>query len=143
MKYLILMVVFNLLATTCAKNEKCQVTLESASWLNWFGGIPNVGGTDYSIKFLSQECEDLKIDSVFIDGKSLKFRVNRTENLWEITASKSIKNSISNRNQIMSKPSSTKSAPPPKTARIIYSFNNRSSKIIVDRFTQGKDQFRQ
>ena len=72
MKYLILMVVFNLLATTCAKNEKCQVTLESASWLNWFGGIPNVGGTDYSIKFLSQECEDLKIDSVFIDGQKLE-----------------------------------------------------------------------
>ena len=72
MKYIILIVVFNLLVTTCAKNEKCEMTLESASWLNWFGGIPNVGGTDYSIKFLSQECEDLKIDSVFIDGKKYK-----------------------------------------------------------------------
>lgn len=143
MKYLILMVVFNLLTTTCAENEKCEVTLESASWLNWFGGIPNVNGTDYSIKFLSKACENLKIDSVFIDGKSLKFKINRTENLWEIAASKSIKKSISNRNQKMSKPISNKSAPPPKTARIIYSFNNRSSEIIVDRFTQGKDQFRQ
>ncbi len=142
MKYLILIVVFNFLATTCDKKEKCEVTLESASWLNWFGGIPNVGGTDYSIKFLSQECEDLKIESVFIDEKSLKFKVKRTENLWEIAASKSMKNSMSNRNQKMSKPSSTKSAPPPKTARIIYSFNNRFSEIIVDRFTQGKDQFR-
>ena len=142
MKYLILIVFFNFLATTCDKKEKCEVTLESASWLNWFGGIPNVGGTDYSIKFLSQECEDLKIESVFIDEKSLKFKVKRTENLWEIAASKSMKNSMSNRNQKMSKPSSTKSAPPPKTARIIYSFNNRSSEIIVDRFTQGKDQFR-
>lgn len=142
MKYLILIVVFNFLATTCDKKEKCEVTLESASWLNWFGGIPNVGGTDYSIKFLSQECEDLKIESVFIDEKSLKFKVKRTENLWEIAASKSMKNSMSNRNQKMSKPSSTKSAPPPKTARIIYSFNNRSSEIIVDRFTQEKDQFR-
>ena len=85
------MVVFNLLATTCAENEKCEVTLESASWLNWFGGIPNVGGTDYSIKFLSQACENLKIDSVFIDGKSLKFQINRTEYLWEIAASKSHK----------------------------------------------------
>jgi len=142
MKYLILIVVFNFLATTCDKKEKCEVTLESASWLNWFGGIPNVGGTDYSIKFLSQECEDLKIESVFIDEKSLKFKVKRTENLWEIAASKSMKNSMSNRNQKMSKPSSTKSASPPKTARIIYSFNNRFSEIIVDRFTQGKDQFR-
>ena len=137
------MLVFNLLAITCAKNEKCELTLESASWLKWFGGIPNVGGTDYSIKFLIQECENLKIDSVFIDGKSLKFKINRTENLLEIAALKSIKNSITNRNQKMSKPSSNKNAPPPKTARIIYSFNNRTSEIIVDRFTQRKDQFRQ
>jgi hypothetical protein len=143
MKYIILIVVFNLLVSTCAKNEKCEMTLESASWLNWFGGIPNVGGTDYSIKFLSQECEDLKIDSVFIDGKSLNFKVKRTQNLWEIKASKSIKNSTSNRNQIMSKPTNTTITLSPIDARIVYSLNNRSSEIIIDRFTQGKDQFRQ
>jgi hypothetical protein len=119
------------------------MTLESASWLNWFGGIPNVSGTDYSIKFLSQECEDLKIDSVFIDGKSLNFKVKRTQNLWEIKASKSIKNSTSNRNQIMSKPTNTTITLSPIDARIVYSLNNRSSEIIIDRFTQGKDQFRQ
>tara|TARA_B110000046_G_scaffold122280_1_gene128937 strand:- start:2614 stop:3045 length:432 start_codon:yes stop_codon:yes gene_type:complete len=143
MKYLILIVVFNLLATTCAKNKKCEVTLQSASWLNWFGGIPNVGGTDYSFKFLTNECEDLKIDSVFIDGQSLRFKVKRTENVWDITASKNIKPSSGNRNKIMSKPTTTTIAPPPMAARMVYSTNNRSSAIIIDYFTQGKDQFRQ
>jgi hypothetical protein len=28
-------------------------------------------------------------------------------------------------------------------ARMVYSTNNRSSAIIIDYFTQGKDQFRQ
>ncbi len=143
MKYLVLIFVFNLLGITCAKKEKCEVSLQSASWFNWFGGIPDVGGSDYSFKFLTQQCGNLKIDSVFIDGKSLNFKVKRTQNLWEIKASKSIKNSTSNRNQIMSKPTNTTITLSPIDARIVYSLNNRSSEIIIDRFTQGKDQFRQ
>ncbi len=143
MKYLVLIVFFILLASTCAKNEKCKITLQSASWNNWFGGIPNVGGTDYSFKFLSQQCENLQIDSVFVDGQNLKFKVNRNENLWEITASKKIQTSSDNRNHKISKPNNTSPYPSNKAARIIYSLNNRSSKIIIDRLTQGEDQFLQ
>ena len=69
MKYFIFTLIFNLLANTCARNKKCEVIFQSASWYNWFGGIPNVGGTDYSFKFLNHKCGDIKIDSVFIDGK--------------------------------------------------------------------------
>ena len=88
MKHLVLILVFNLLASTCAKNEKCTLTLKSASWHNWFGGIPNIGGTNYFFKFSSQQCKGLQIDSVFIDDENLKFKVNHNDNLWEITASK-------------------------------------------------------
>ena len=143
MKYLILIVVFNLLGITCAKKEKCEVTLQSASWFNWFGGIPDVGGSDYSFKFLTQQCGNLKIDSVFIDGQNLKFKVKHTEDLWEITASKNTKTSSSNRNHKMSKPTTNRMVHYPQVARMVYSLNNRSSEINIDQFTQGKNQFRQ
>ena len=43
----------------------------------------------------------------------------------------------------MSKPTNTTITLSPIDARIVYSLNNRSSEIFIDRFTQGKDQFRQ
>ena len=140
MKYFILALVFNLLANTCTKDKKCEVTLQSASWYNWFGGIPNVGGTDYTFKFFNHECGDFQIDSVFIDGQSFKFKVNRIKNIWEIMVSREIKHRSSNENHKMSKSIIVLPSQSPNVARIVYSSQNRSSEIIIDRFTKRKEK---
>ena len=140
MKYFILALIFNLLANTCTKNKKCEVTLQSASWYNWFGGIPNVGGTDYTFKFSNQECGDIQIDSVFIDGQNLKFKVNRIKNIMEIMVSKEIKYMSGNGNHKMSKSTINIPSQSPNLARIVYYSQNKSSEIIIDRFTKRKDK---
>ena len=141
MKYFILTLIFNLLANTCTKNEKCEVTLQSASWYNWFGGIPNIGGTDYTFKFSNDKCGYFQIDSVFIDGQSFKFKVNRMKNVWEIMVSKEIKYMPGNGNHKMSKSTINIPSQSPNNARIVYYSENKSSEIIIDRFTKRKDKF--
>ena len=141
MKYFILTLIFNLLANTCTKNKICELTLQSASWYNWFGGIPNVGGTDYTFKFSNHKCEDIQIDSVFIDGQSFKFKVNRIKNICEIMVSKKIKYMSDNGNHKMSKSTINRPSQPPNVARIVYYSQNRSSEIIIDRFIKRQDKF--
>ena len=136
MKYFILALVFNLLANTCTKDKKCEVTLKSASWYNWFGGIPNVGGTNYTFKVFNHECGDFQIDSVFIDGQSFKFKVNRIKNIWEIMVSKEIKYMSDNKTHKMSKSTIIIPSKSPNVARIVYSSQNRSSEIIIDCFAK-------
>ena len=143
MKYFIFTLIFNLLANTCARNKKCEVILQSASWYNWFGGIPNVGGTDYSFKFLNHKCGDIKIDSVFIDGKSFKFKVNNIKNIWEIIVSKETKYNSGNGNHKMSMSTINIPSQSPRVARVVYSSQNRSSEIIINRFTKKKDKIYQ
>ena len=143
MKYLILILIFNLLANTCTKNKKCEVTLQSASWYNWFGGIPNVGGTNYTFKFSNFKCGDFQIDSVFIDGQSFKFKVNRIKNIWEIMVSKEIKYMSDNKTHKMSKSTIIIPSKSPNVARIVYSSKKRSSEIIVDSFTKRKEKIYQ
>ncbi len=140
MKYFILTLVLNLVANTCTKDKKCELTLQSASWYNWFGGIPNVGGTDYTFKFLNHKCGDFQIDSVFIDDQSFKFKVNRIKNIWEIMVSREIKHRSSNENHKMSKSTIVLPFQSPNVARIVYSSQNRSSEIIIDRFTKRKEK---
>ena len=141
MKYFILTLIFNLLANTCTNDKKCEVTLQSASWYNWFGGIPNVGGTDYTFTFSNHKCEDIQIDSVLIDGQSFKFKVNRIKNICEILVSKKIKYMSHGGNHKMSKSTINIPSQPPNIARIVYYSQNRSSEIIIDRFTKRQDKF--
>ena len=143
MKYFIFVLVFNLLANTCTNNKKCEVTLQSSSWYNWFGGIPNVGGTDYIFELSSQKCEGIEIDSVFIDGQSFKFKVNRIKNIWKIIVSKELKYVSGNGNHKMSKSTINMPSQSPNIARIVYSSQNRSSEIIIDRFTKRKEKIYQ
>ena len=143
MKYFIFTLIFNLLANTCARNKKCEVILQSASWYNWFGGIPNVGGTDYSFKFFNHKCGDIKIDSVFIDGKSFKFKVNNIKNILEIIASKETKYNSGNVNHKMSMSTINIPSQSPSVARVVYSSRNKSSEIIINSFIKRKDKIYQ
>ena len=102
--------------------------------------IPDVGGTDYTLSFLTTN-EDIQIDSVFIDGQSFKFKVNRIKNICEIMVSKKIKYMSDNGNHKMSKSTINIPSQPPNVARIVYYSQNRSSEIIIDRFIKRQDKF--
>lgn len=68
-----------LLTTLACKNSPSTsqtVSVKAASWHNWVGGVPGVGGTNYVIHLSIDHQEKWTVTKLIIDEKEVPFSVD-------------------------------------------------------------------
>jgi len=65
-----------ILTSSCILPQKQlinQITVESASWYNWSGGLPGVGGTNYEVVIHLPENSNAEVLNFSVDELNLPF----------------------------------------------------------------------
>lgn len=110
------------------------VNVEKATWSNWTGGQPGVGGTNYTVVLtLPKKTENIEVKNLIIDGQSLTTeKPKKEENKLTIVAIENRSNTDETVSLNRRRPDFRSS--PPETAFLLLIINGREQKVDIPNF---------